>query len=342
MILNLASDGVLSVLLALRRAVLAYGPMPRQRLLDLCTPVSLRQGAGAAEPPEAGEGEPGEGATERASNAIQTSAHRTLTRWRQAGLFMEADDQAQTISLAPGFDDPGLESSDLGPVRTAIRRLVLHPKNNLDIVASTTKSEVAGVCGDFTRALSWVLAQDVYTFPGGGNFSRVEDLENEQFGSKKGTAQSEQRIYVFQNNTRWAGFRTWAPFLGFGWWSPMAKETHLVIDPTEALTDELPEVFGRDEELPIAAFVARTAERLPVLDGGAYREAIVAILQRSAAWQVPASNELSTALSRALIRLSEAGMIDLYDQSDAPQRRALLGRGGTALQQVTHIARRRL
>lgn len=39
-ILNRASDGLSSVLVALWRALLAYGPMPEGDLLGLCAPPS--------------------------------------------------------------------------------------------------------------------------------------------------------------------------------------------------------------------------------------------------------------------------------------------------------------
>src|SRR5687767_5466334 len=113
MILNLASDGVLSVLLALRRALLVHGPTPRQRLLDLCAPNSLRPGD--AEPAQPDEVDPDEGPAVGAANAVQAPVRKTLTRWCQAGLFVEADDEARTISLASGFEKAALESNALGP-----------------------------------------------------------------------------------------------------------------------------------------------------------------------------------------------------------------------------------
>lgn len=332
MILNLASDGVLSILLVLRRALIAYGPMPRQRLLDLCAPLSLKQGIESSEPHEANQGEPDGNVSEGTSSGVQAMTHKTLTRWCQVGLFIEASDDEQTISLAPGFEEPGLESNDMRPLRTAIRRLVLDPRNNLDITAADTKASVAGVCADFTRALTWVLAQDVFAFPGAGSFGPVHEIESDQFRGARG----EQTFHVFQNPSRWAGLRAWAPFLGFGWRSPM-KEVHLVFDPTEAIADELPDVFGRDRVLPVAVFAGRLAERLPVLDGGTYRLAVERVLQSGPVWRPPAPHELSTALSRALVRLWEDGALRLENRSDAPDRRVLLGRDGVALDPTTHV-----
>ena len=68
-ILNRPSDGLLSVLLALRRAVLAYGPRPDSELIELVAPSSVVT-----------EGKP-------------DLARKTLNRWKQLGFFDDVDER---------------------------------------------------------------------------------------------------------------------------------------------------------------------------------------------------------------------------------------------------------
>src|SRR5689334_22410978 len=102
-ILNRPSDGLVSVLLVLRRAVHAYGPMPRGRLIELCAP---------------------EGAVRQDSPASQMMVWKTLHRWLQLGLFRQ---DGEVIHLAPEFKGLGLD--DVESMRTAVLRLLLLPEN---------------------------------------------------------------------------------------------------------------------------------------------------------------------------------------------------------------------
>jgi hypothetical protein len=179
-ILNRPSDGLLSVLLALRSALLAYGSQETSALLDLVAPSSVVP-----------DGKP-------------DMARKTLTRWTQLGLFTETD---RVISLSSSARSIGAD--DLDGLRAVVLRLVLAPENNPGLLVEGGDDQEGSKASDCTRAMAWVLAQDPYGFPtvySGG----VESLQHEQ----------EVRPKAFVNDTRWVGFAEWAVFVGVAWSAP--------------------------------------------------------------------------------------------------------------------------
>ena len=173
-ILNRPSDGLLSVLLALHRGVLAYGPQYEGALLDLVAPSSV------------------------VPDAKPDMARKTLTRWKQLGFFSSNVDGVITLSAAIETVAPN-ESDRL---RAAVLRLVLAPENNPAFSLAGDDDQEGSRASDATRALAWVLAQDPYTFP-----SRYREVE--QLRSSQGVEPT-----PFVNDTRWGGFSEWAAFLG--------------------------------------------------------------------------------------------------------------------------------
>lgn len=173
-ILNRPSDGLLSVLLALHRGVLAYGPQPEGALLDLVAPSSVVP-----------DGKP-------------DMARKTLTRWKQLGFF--SSDADGVITLSPAIATIAPNASDR--LRAAVLRLVLAPENNPAFSLPGDDDQEGSRASDATRALAWVLAQDPYTFP-----SRYREVE--QLRSSQGVEPT-----PFVNDTRWGGFSEWAAFLG--------------------------------------------------------------------------------------------------------------------------------
>ena len=88
-ILNEPSDGTLSVLLALRGALRAYGPMPSDRLLSLCAPETVSVG--------------------------DERPRFTLQRWIQLGAFVE---EGGEIRLASELDSE--TTDELASLRTTL------------------------------------------------------------------------------------------------------------------------------------------------------------------------------------------------------------------------------
>lgn len=134
-IMNRPSDGLLSTLLTLWRAVCAYGRLPEDDLLRLVVPDTVDTGR-------------------------QDLAAKTLKRWKQLGFFVEDDGRLQ---LADGI--ASLQADDLDGCRAAALRLVLLPANNPDLDGDGDASLERSMASDCTRAMAWALAQDPYSFP---------------------------------------------------------------------------------------------------------------------------------------------------------------------------------
>lgn len=148
-ILNRPSDGLLTVLLALRRALIAYGPMEEERLREACAPGALEESG---------------------------MARRTLIRWTQLGFFTVREG---VVSLSP--DVEGIGADDLTSLRSTLLRLVLQPKNNPALAPTAEDEDEKSdktLASDFSLAASWALAQDPFNFP--GTHSAVEDRLSRQ------------------------------------------------------------------------------------------------------------------------------------------------------------------
>lgn len=243
---------------------------------------------------------------------------RTLNRWTELGLFATHDN---LVVVDSQHADALGKTADEAEARLPMvaRAIALSAENN----ARFWEAEAAK-SADLCRGLSWLLAQDVYTI--NTNAPRtVASLEIDQL--------TDASRCIFQNETRWNGLRAWMPYLGF------AREgTHMAVDPTVAVRDALPEVFASTSSLTARQFVEALAQLLPVLDGGAYRSQVEAILSPSR-WRKPPDGQLSTALSRALQRLEFEGHIALGRGADAKEGIALTGAGSRVWREVTDVRR---
>lgn len=147
-VLNRPSDGLLSVLIALRSTLLAFGPLSADRLIALTAPPSA-VGAG-------------------------DMARKTLLRWTQLGMFIDA---GESIALAPTLHS--VPPHDLDGLRRALLRLVLSHNNNPGFDQPTVDaSNERPLSSDFTRAACWVLAQDPYSLE--ATHASIEALQNVQ------------------------------------------------------------------------------------------------------------------------------------------------------------------
>ncbi len=235
---------------------------------------------------------------------------QTLRRWTQLGLFRAMENDKLT-----------LDKLDKNPEQlpAICRRLLFSDENN-----ERFWDNEGARAADFTRALAFILAQDIYV----NEFSthrEVQVLEQDQF--------RDEARRLLQNDTRWNGLRFWGDYLGFFW-----EDQRRWPDPTAAIREELPEIFGKQNELPAQDFITRLGERLPVLDGGRYRLEVEAALE-PAEWQPPTRPDLlSTSLSRALWRLSRSGgPLRLEKRADAGDGRTLQRAGGRDWQTFTHV-----
>jgi len=294
-ILNRPNDGNHSILIALFKCLVAHdGQLPRETLIGLCAP----------------------------SSAVPSSdqAEKTLRTWQKLGLFQEEDGGNISIVSCSSTDKEEPEQA-AAKLPATLRRLLLAEENNRGLWEKESSEST-----DFTRAMSWMLAQNVYTVPGGSH-PLIETLEAQQIRN--------QEVRIFQNDTRWVGFKAWASFLGFGWRSAVPQKNTLIIDPRVAVQDALSDLYADSRELPANEFFQKLTKRLPVVDGGQYRKEVEAKIS-TANWEKPGSNEISTSLSRALMQLHETGVITMVSKDDA-DKKILLGRNGE-IRRVSHIS----
>jgi hypothetical protein len=298
-ILNRASDGLASVLVVLVRTLRKKGSMARDKLEALVAPPSL------------------EHVDTGFKKGLQV--RQTLNRWVQIGLFQEEDG---AISMAKGYEEGPTEGiAGLRALGTQLRQLVLATDNNQGLLSSKP-----GMAADFTHAVCWMLAQDPFELTSGGYKDLVNQMENRQFSGEP---------FPFQNDTRWAGFKDWAPLLGFGWNTGVPRANTFLLDPTRAVEEVLSLVFGGRSELPESDFFGALSKALPVVDGGDYRLKVEGRLLHNQ-WHPTAGHEVSPSLSLSLLRLHESGRLVLESRSDAPYR-TLLGQEFVADRRVSHL-----
>lgn len=243
----------------------------------------------------------------------------TLNTWLDLGLFEEKNNKISISSTIPKA-----EKDECYLAKNA-RLLVLAPQNN-ERFWEVEKSKSA----DFNRALSWLFAQDVYQ-------SELKSWEGEQGAWNLIKYQvAENDALLGSNDTRWNGLKHWLPYLGFGW---LQKGT-VVVDPAIAIHETLPLIFGTKKTLPVNVFMASLSDRIPILDNGVYRKQVEDLLlqgQGVNAWKGQPQGQLSTSVSRGLLRLISGGVLTHENLSDADERVILTGRGGTPIDTCSHF-----
>jgi hypothetical protein len=301
-LLNRPSDGLHSVLVATFKLLLMKGKLPRQELLDVIAPATLF--------------------ADQDEDKKQDMAKKTLNRWLQLGLFqIGANDE---ISLA------GDEKSKLtiDSLPSLCRSVALKPENNTDFLDEEPQG-----AGDFTRAITWLLAQNSWK------------LDSRSWGVIQPQIQQQcpGGLTILQNDTRWSGLKAWSCFLGFAWTAKAPNGECLVPDPTRAVRDALHPIFGGAKTLEARFMVDTLAQSIPVLDGGSYRQTLETELIKvdgPTAWRPPPNGQLSTSLSRALLRLQEEKCIEGKKSADSgAQIRVLLsGRNNQIIAEYSHFS----
>ena len=159
------------------------------------------------------------------------------------------------------------------------------------------------------RTISVLLAQDQLTFQGqqrgGQHLANPGDIA-EAINSRSALSINESN----EANT----LKDWGIFLGF--LEPFAGG--VIVDPTRAIESFLQEIFVKKNSLPIRDLIVALADRLPMLDGGAYRKIVEPLLEEKG-WQRPLENRMSASLSHALLRM-EKGLKFVLEQSSDDSR----------------------
>lgn len=253
----------------------------------------------------------------------QEMGTNTLNRWHELGLFQVSEDKKATV--APEFrKELKKYDASVSAIAGVARQIILAPSNNANFW-----SDKENKAADFTRAAAWMLSQDVHAFTPSSH-ATVEPLCNDQ-------AQSSD-VILLQNDTRWSGYKSWATFLGFGRSETGKSAGAFLTDPTTVVAAQVESLLPKKGEVAINDFVDGLAQSVPVLDRGDYRQEVERNLKPEK-WKAPASTDLSTSLSRALLRLRSQGRIRLEKRSDSDAQMRLVGRGGSVVQSVTHVQR---
>ncbi len=290
-------------------------------LLSLLAPPSLRNWQ-SADDDDDDDDEAGskDVAKHNADGKEQRVVRFAFNALRELGIIDEIDGDRVRLS-------PELPAVSLNPkaterhFRCLVRDRVLDLRANADLWLEPNDPRPIGP-RDLTRALAWVLAQDVFqplcSWKDSSDHS-VARLQQRQLGN-------EQRGWVFSNDTRWMTFSRWAVYLGFAWRLGVPKagqlpaQVLLVPDPTEAVRDILPRLVPSiGAKVPLPEFLARLAKELPVLDGGPHRDAVLDRVDR-AYITLPRDGELSAVLSHALLRLQDEEFLTLLNESDTDKR----------------------
>lgn len=240
----------------------------------------------------------------------------TLTRWTELGLFGQDGD---AVAIAEPHRSALGKTPDSAEARlpNVVRTISLLPANN----ARFWESEEAK-SADLSRGIAWMLAQDIYMLD--TSTDGLTRLETAQLVDS-------ERQKIAQNNTRWNGLKTWMVYLGFA-----RDGMRWTVDPSDALRDALPEIFGARRELTTLVFVERAAAVLPVLDGGTYRTQVESALKDTALPKLR-PGLLSSSLSRAIQRLDREGSIAIERKSDTEGAVTLSGYNGRNWRDISHI-----
>lgn len=232
-------------------------------------------------------------------------ARSTLNRWTELGLFKLDETRTQVRLAAPPSTPMKNDGDIVRAVRIAARECALASANNPDLWARESAR-----AADLTRSLAWLLAQDVYRM----RFNNAQALEIKQIANDD--------LRLMQNDTRKNGLQFWGHFLGF-----IRQPGGGDIDPTLAVREALPACITPGEEMPAFDLIERLAHFLPVIDGGVYRIAVEAQLEKEALPPLQ-PGQLSTSLSRAILSLMIDQTLQFENKADVGRSIVLTGRDG--------------
>ena len=285
-ILNNENDGLYPELIVLFRTVIFEKNITRDDLIKLCSP-------------------------ENKDKRIKG----TFAKWHKLGLFEEKND---CITINAEFLS-AQKNKTIKDVTSSLPRIALEvlmkKENSIPLWSeqvdanAETGEKGAGETADLVRGLSWLLAQDVFSFP--VFFKDINKIEGEQLLNRK---------KIFSSDFRYNALRHWMRFLGFA----TGEGSDFQIDPTIAIRDYLPSIFSSNSEIYAKEFINSLCDKLPVIDCGIYRTQIEQNLDPRV-WRKPNENHLSTSLSLALKRLQTANIIVLNGRADTGSSLLLTG-----------------
>jgi hypothetical protein len=268
----------------------------KQRFESLATPPSLRV-RGASEDGE----------------ATTTLFSSTLRESKLMGLIEEDEERIKVSDEARG---KGTKLDPEARLRSYLAKVLFDPER-----AEETKQR------GFMTALAWFLKRNPLEPMGFG------DPPHKEIAKDLGANAS--RTELTKLNT-WQNFVYWARFFGFATITGSKDSKWVVPDPTAAIGDVLPKLFGDADELPIDAMMTELARIYPVFEGGVVRREVedwsIALPDQSS------DKRLSITTSLALQRLQTSGRIVLIGRADAAVAIMPLG---ASERRVSHIGLRK-
>lgn len=226
------------------------------------------------------------------SDNAKKKFEENLKFWVKEGLWTEDENEIITVP------------ADAAEKNLAQRVLVV-------IINNLKKSTDKSILDDnrvepFFRAMTCLLAQQAYTFMGGevvetGRNGNAQDAVNKWLPGGRGLNLSNELPVFLQ----------YGEFLGF--LEPF--NAGYIVDPSRAIEPNLKTVFAGESKLPLKVFIERLSELIPLLDGGRLRILLEPLMQ-GLGWHPREHNQVSPALSHALVRLENAFRLRLDKSSD--------------------------
>ncbi|GAA3043226.1 hypothetical protein GCM10010464_04170 [Pseudonocardia yunnanensis] len=178
---------------------------------------------------------------------------------------------------------------------------------------------------DLMAALAWWCAQDPHAEPVG--WDRVQELLSHDMGA---TFQS----FPIGNSVPWLAFGRWAVSLGFAEQQSFGEPggLRLIPDVTRALKRAV-RISGLHGTVRADQFLTVVRAELPVVDGGRLA------MRWRPTWDLPpgrqaVSGAIDRALSHALLRCAEDGLLGLLSLSDASK---VTLSDGNAAHPISHV-----
>lgn len=323
-LINRANDGHFNILVVIYQNLLKKNPIKVSELIELCSPKTLV------------EIQKFENKEKEKYQSSFEHLHNTLKTWTELGLIVDKDGKLPQIK---GLKEEFLRTSDidlclseedkldfkynnlsmiLKNIPKILNKVIFLPENNKNFWSSENNKS-----SDFTRALSWMLSQNIYEIK--TTYKDIKEMESYQITNID--------YRLFQNDTRWAGFSDWALSLGWAW----SSNRGLQLDPTEAIKLVLPEVFNNKKELSIDDFINILSDILPVIDHGKYRLEVEKVLNKQY-WKEPNEKELSLSLSLALKNLELQNYISFSKKSDTSSAYSIMKNQDKVWEPITHIS----
>ena len=224
----------------------------------------------------------------------------------------------EVYNLANGIDIFDFKEQENGQLLIYLNKEV-KTKNLIEYIESKIFTKEYSQKDKFALALGWLLIQDPrYPIKWSDNVTTKvsQDLNNE--------------YELGLNSSNNQHFSYWTQYLGYSNKVSIKGKTHLIPDPTKAISRHIKDIFTNEKEMKFSSFLNRLSNKIPVLEYGWIRNSIEDKardgLERN-------TEEVSISTSLALLRLEEKGIIKLLSTSDAD----VISLSGIKNKRITHI-----